>query len=176
MKKFVLFVFIVMFCFTAVSHSESEEVFEIKEKPAFNYVYMSFSGSFSTIPQKIGEFIQEFFKQGLKPSSALISVYHNSPEHVTESELKWDIGFPVAEKTIIQSPLKNGIYEKKTVLEYLHKGPYEKLIEVYGKIQSYMDQNNLTVVIPSYEFYLNSPMEVKPEELLTRIEIPVKKK
>lgn len=28
----------------------------------------------------------------------------------------------------------------------------------------------------TYEFYLNSPMEVKPEELLTRIEIPVKKK
>jgi effector-binding domain-containing protein len=34
----------------------------------------------------------------------------------------------------------------------------------------------LDIILPTYEFYLNSPMEVKPEDLQTRIEIPVKKK
>jgi effector-binding domain-containing protein len=156
--------------------SEKTPSIQVKEKPSFTYVYMSFTGSFKTMPQKIMEFMGEFFKQGLKPGGELISVYHNSPEDVKESELKWDVGFPVSEKTIVKAPLKNGTYEKKTVLEYKHKGSYDLLPEIYKKLTVSIKEKNLTIVLPTYEFYLNSPMEVKAEELLTRIEIPVKKK
>jgi AraC family transcriptional regulator len=105
----------------------------------------------------------------------MISVYHNSPEQVKESELKWDIGFPVSAETSVKDPLKKAFYAKKTVLEYMHKGPYEKLVEVYKKLDTYIKEKKMTILLPTYEFYLNSPMQVKPEELLTRIEIPIKK-
>lgn len=118
----------------------------------------------------------EFFKQGLKPEGPMFSVYYNSPEEVKESELKWDIGFPIQSETAVKDPLKKGTYEKKTVLEYMHKGPYEKVIEAYKKLDIYIKEKKMTMVAPTYEFYLNSPMEVKPEELLTRIEIPIKKR
>lgn len=173
-KKCIMVIFLslvtVFFLF-----SEEASSFQIKEKPAFNYVFMSFTGSYKAMSQKVMEFMGEFFKQGLKPGGPMISVYHNSPEEVKEGELKWDIGFLVTAETAVKEPLKKGIYEKKTVLEYMHKGPYEKLIEVYKKLNTHIKEKKLTFILPTYEFYLNSPMEVTPEDLLTRIEIPVKK-
>ena len=175
MKKNFFIVLMIVMVFGTFSLLSSE-VIQVKEKSAFCYTYMSFSGSFKTMPQKITQFMGEFFKQGLKPQGALISVYHNSPEQVKECELKWDIGFPISKDISINAPLKKATYEKKTVLEYLHQGGYNKLPEIYQKLAKYIKENGLTVILPTFEFYLNSPMHVNPVDLKTRIEIPVKKK
>jgi effector-binding domain-containing protein len=95
---------------------------------------------------------------------------------VGESELKWDIGFPVSTDIQVKSPLQMATYEKKTVLEFIHKGSYDLLPTVYKKLAAYIQANQYEMALPTYEFYLNNPMQVKPEELLTRIEIPVIKK
>jgi effector-binding domain-containing protein len=155
--------------------SGSQNEFKIIEKPAFTYVYMSFTGSYKTMPQKITAFMGEFFKQGLQPLGTLLTVYHNSPERVEESKLKWDVGFPLTESVTIKEPLKTGVYQAKKVLEYIHKGSYDKLPQVYQKLNTYIDKKGLTMVLPTFEFYLNNPQQVKPEQLLTRIEIPIKK-
>jgi effector-binding domain-containing protein len=95
---------------------------------------------------------------------------------VEESDLLWDIGFPVPADTKVEPPLKMDNYEKKTVLEYVHKGSYDLLKSVYQKLSDFMDSKKYEVVLPTYEHYLNSPQQVKPEELITIIEIPIKKK
>jgi len=176
MKKKCIMVALLSVVMMVFLFSEEALSIQVKEKPAFTYVFKSFTGSYKTMPQKIMEFMGEFFKQGLKPEGAMISVYHNSPEEVKDIELKWDIGFPVSGETVVKNPLKMGNYKKKTVLVYIHKGKYDLFPEVYKKLSNYIIEKKLTVVLPTYEFYLNSPMEVKPEELLTRIEIPIKKK
>ena len=176
MKKIVFIVFLSLMVLATFSFASGENPIQINEKPTFSYAYMSFSGSFKTVSQNIMAFMGEFFKQGLQPAGALISVYHNSPEMVKESELKWDIGFPVSADIQVKSPLKMATYEKKTVLEFTHKGNYDLLPSVYKKLAAYIQANQYEMVLPTYEFYLNSPLQVKPEELLTRIEIPVKKK
>ena len=171
------FAFILAMVFVAVHPIGAGDLqIQVKEKPAFYYAFMSFAGPMKTMPEKIMTFMGEFFKQGLQPAGALISVYHNSPQMVTENELRWDIGFPVPPETKLQPPLKLATYKEKTVLEYLHKGSYELLESVYQKMAEFVMANRYEVVLPTYEFYLNSPQQVKPEELLTRIEIPVKKK
>ena len=149
---------------------------EIKEKEAFTYACLPCMGAYGTMAEKIGEFMEAFFKQGLQPQGGLISIYFNDPNKVKESELKWAIGFPVADETTVKAPLKKAKYEKKKVLIYLHKGSYELLPKIYTKLKTYIEKNGLLMVFPSYEFYLNNPQMVKPEELLTRIEIPVEKK
>lgn len=157
-------------------HASSENPIQVKEKPAFSYAYMSFSGPFTTMPEKIMAFMGEFFKQGLQPAGALISVYHNSPEMVKESELNWDVGFPVPDNTLVKPPLKLTVYQKKTVLEYLHQGSYDLLPTVYEKLADFIKAKQYEIILPTYEFYLNNPQQVKAEDLLTRIEIPIKKK
>lgn len=176
MKKITFFVFLSLTVLATFSFASGETPIQVKEKPAFSYAYMSFSGSFKTMSQNIMAFMGEFFKQGLQPAGALISIYHNSPEMVEESELKWDIGFPVSAGIQVKSPLKIATYEKKTVMVFTHQGSYDLLPAVYKKLTTYIQSNQYELVLPTYEFYLNNPMQVKPEELLTRIEIPVKKK
>lgn len=176
MKQKMMVVILLMSLLWVTGNAAPEQPLQVKKKAAFRYVYMPFTGSYKTMPQKIQQFTTEFFKQGLQPNGSLISCYHNSPEQVAESELKWDIGFPVAENVSVKAPLKIGMYQQKNVLEYLHKGPYEDLPRVYEKLKQFLDRKGLDLSLPTYEFYLNSPLEVKPQELMTRIEIPVKQK
>ena len=176
MKKIGFVLGLVLMMLAIFCQASSDNPIQVKEKPAFSYACMSFSGPFTTMPEKIMGFMGEFFKQGLQPAGALISVYHNSPEVVKESELKWDIGFPVPDNTQVKPPLKLTVYEKKTVLEYLHKGSYDLLPTVYQKLANFIKAEQYEIVLPTYEFYLNSPQQVKPEKLQTRIEIPIKRK
>jgi effector-binding domain-containing protein len=171
--------FVVLFVLlaTAVCFPASEDnSIRLTEKSAFTYAYMSFSGPFSTMPQKIMAFMAEFFKQGLQPAGTMISVYHNSPATVEESELKWDIGFPVSSDIRVKPPLNVTVYTKKTVLEYIHRGSYDLLPAAYQKLTDYVEAKKFKIILPTYEFYLNSPQQVKVEELKTRIEIPIIKK
>jgi AraC family transcriptional regulator len=176
MKKKIILISTLLIGLLSIALFTAEPAIQVTEKPAFEYAYMSFSGSFKTMPEKIMLFIGEFFKQGLLPQGALLAVYYNSPDEVAENDLKWGIGFPVSSGTAPGNPLQLGTYEKKTVVEVLHKGSYDRLPEIYQKLGNYIMEKGFTIVLPTFEFYLNSPQQVKPEELLTRIEIPVKKK
>jgi len=55
----------------------------------------------------------------------------------------------------------------------VHKGPYDKVGETYTKVFAWLDRNGKIVMGPYREIYLNSPMEVSPEELLTEIQVPI---
>lgn len=154
--------------------SQSQETFRILEKDPFYYVYVECRGSYETMSQKISEFINLFFEQALRPDGSLLTVYYNSPEEVTEDQLIWRVGFPVDQEYEVKAPLKTDLYRKKKVLEYLHQGPYDQLSDVYQRIQQYLKENGLKYGLPTYEFYLNDPVQVKPGELLTRIEIPIR--
>lgn len=171
MKKLCLFVLIVSLVF---AFTYAEEKIKITEKEAFFYAYIDVVGTYNQMSQKIDDFIQQFFKQGLQPAGGLLTVYLNSPEVVKESELKWRVGFPIGNDIVVKEPLKKETYHKKKVLEYLHKGSYENLPKVYEKIHKFLKEKGLEFNLPTYEFYLNDPSQVKPEELLTRIELPIK--
>ena len=175
MKRNVVFFLILFFISTFFIFPVLEEKIQLKEKKAFKYAFIEGRGSFNQMPDRIKKFIDEFFKQGLTADGPVITVYFNSPEMVAESELKWRVGFQVRQGVKVRSPLKLDTYQKKTVLEFLHKGSYESLPQVYNKLLKYGKEHSLEFLLPSYEFYLNSPLEVKAQELLTRIELPVKK-
>ncbi len=55
----------------------------------------------------------------------------------------------------------------------LHKGPYDKVGEAYGALQTWMTANGKTPSGPPREIYLNDPGQVPPAELLTEIAWPV---
>jgi AraC family transcriptional regulator len=174
MKRNITFFLILFLISTFFIYSSVEGKMQLKKKPAFKYTFIEVKGSFKQMPAKIQQFIKEFKTQGLSPVGTILTVYFNSPATVPESELRWRVGFPVKPGTIVKLPLKLAAYRDKTVLEFLHKGPYENLLQVYNKLLKYGNDNHLEFQLPCYEFYLNSPLQVKPEELLTRIEFEVK--
>ena len=56
-----------------------------------------------------------------------------------------------------------------------HKGPYEELGRTYElAFGGWLPNSGCRLrELPSYEQYVNSPMNAKPEDLLTLIHIPV---
>jgi effector-binding domain-containing protein len=174
MKKSLAYITVGILLLISTGFSQQKDGFQIVEKESFPYVYLGCQGPMGKMPAEISRFIPLFFQQGLQPSGPLLTVYTNSPEEVSEEHLQWRVGFPVASEVTVQAPLKTDRYRKKKVLEYLHKGSYEELPDIYLRIQSYLEENKIEYVLPTYEFYLNDPSQVKPAELLTRIEIPIK--
>jgi AraC family transcriptional regulator len=148
----------------------------IKEGEPFCYAEMEFGGSFDQMEKSIQTFMGEFFKQGLVPAGPFIGVYFNDPKTVRPEELKWNLGFQVSTDANVQPPLKKTEFKHKTVAVYLHIGPYGNMDKAYEKIFKYVEDNGYKTIWPVYDKYLNSPMEVSPEELKTEVMVPVEKK
>lgn len=58
---------------------------------------------------------------------------------------------------------------------YLHKGPFEKLIDTYGALcGGWLPESGREIKDqPSVEIYLNDPNTTAPEDLLVEIQIPL---
>ena len=52
-------------------------------------------------------------------------------------------------------------------------GPYEGCGPTYTRLFAWIEEQGLTVAGPVREVYLNDPTQVKPEEVLTEIYVPV---
>ena len=56
----------------------------------------------------------------------------------------------------------------------LHRGPYETCESTYLALFSWIEEHYLQIAGPIREIYPNDPREVKPEEIITEIFIPVR--
>ena len=55
----------------------------------------------------------------------------------------------------------------------VHKGPFEKVGETYGKIFHFIGEQKLALAGAPVEFYLTCPKSNKPENLRTKVMVPV---
>ncbi len=148
----------------------------IKDQKPFFYAYLECTGPYSQMQTKIGEFLEEYFGQGLGPFTGLIALYLNAPGQVPEAELKWRIGIPIAKEAQPVAPLQKDVFDHPQVAFALHVGPYEKIGETYAKISAFIDQNGWRMSGPAMEMYLDNPEETPADKLRTEISIPVVKK
>jgi AraC family transcriptional regulator len=146
---------------------------KILDSTPFSYAGLSCSGSYEQMGLKIGQFMQEFFKQKLTPAGPPFGLYLNTPREVKPEDLKWEIGFPVAKDAVVAEPLKKGEYGFRKVASAIHTGPYDKVGETYARMLKFVEANGYRVAGPCLEKYLNNPMQVKPEELKTEVIMPV---
>ncbi|MBN2346601.1 MAG: GyrI-like domain-containing protein [Candidatus Aminicenantes bacterium] len=148
----------------------------MQDAPPFTYAYLECQGSYQQIPGKINEFMGAFFQQGLMPQGSFFAMYLNAPGEVKEEELQWRLGFPVPADAPVAAPLQKGECQAARIAVYMHLGPYDKISESYAKVFAFVESQGCKPAGPSMEKYLNNPMEVKPEELRTEINVPVVKK
>lgn len=108
---------------------------------------------------------------GLQPSSAPYAAYHN---HDME-DLDLEMGFPVPGPVQGSGEIQSGeIPAAEKVVSIMHKGSYATLEESYNKIYRYIEENQLTICGPHYDFYISNPDQTPEEELLTNTMIPVR--
>ncbi|UCG85869.1 MAG: GyrI-like domain-containing protein [Gemmatimonadota bacterium] len=114
--------------------------------------------------------------QSAGPPRAIYTAY--SPDAV-----KFTVVMPIASEVsggIGDGPVMVGEVPGGKALRFVHKGPYPKLMETYGKITEWMKANDMleseadwAKYVPMWEEYVNDPESTPAEELITQIYVPL---
>ena len=159
----------------SLSFAQEGPALSLKQEKRFSYCCIPYKGPLADIATVISQLMQSMQGQNLFASirGPMVGIYYNSPADTKPADLLWEVGFPVAEGTTVQPPLVKKEWNYPEVAVAVHKGAYAKAGETIQHIMDWIKANNYVVGGPVMDRYLNNPMQVKPEELLTEIWIPV---
>jgi hypothetical protein len=176
-KKMKKIIILVLGLSLALSLYPQDQV-NIKENISFWYVFMEIKASRFETLEKIRIFSQEIRKQELqsKISGNLFCILFDSPLQVEGVRDVWGLAYNISEDTVAHLPLKKAKYYYKKVATMIYKGPYDTVGQGYSVIIPFIEENNLEVIGPPVERWLDDPNQVKLEECRTEIIIPVREK
>ena len=125
------------------------------------------------LPKTLGEAYftlgQHMASLGLEPGGAPYTAYYN----MDMQDLDIEIGFPMSEQVPGKGSIDAGELPAGKYSSVLHKGPYPELSAAYAALNEFVEKSGLKPSGVAYEFYLNSPDEVVPEDLRTQIVFPI---
>ena len=101
--------------------------------------------------------------------------YYDNPEEVPAHRLRSEVGFPFKGEAAPEGKIKIKKIPAQTVLYVMHKGPYSELGPAYIALFQHANDKGYTPLEPPMEIYLNDPATVLESELLTEIQLPIKK-
>lgn len=154
--------------------TNKESNMEIKNVKKQKTLMVRMTAPVSKLPEIMGEVYGELGaylgRKGIDFAGAPYAMYYNMDMEALDVEM----GFPVISDDTGEGRIKTGEIPAGKVAATVHVGPYTKLEESYNKLIGYVKDQGLEVTEWMYEYYLNSPMEVKEEELQTEICYPIK--
>ncbi len=176
-QRFAILIIFMSLLFT-VSYGQEAPFASFKQGKPFSYCCITYKGPFTDIGTVISRLMQSMQSQNLFPGvrGPMMGVYYNSPADTKPADLQWEVGFPVAEGTAVQPPLVMKDWKYISAAFAVHKGAYAKSGETVVRLMDWISAKGYVVAGPLLERYMNNPMQVKPEELLTEIWVPVSKK
>ena len=104
------------------------------------------------------------------PAGAPFAGYFN----MDMQDLDVEIGFPVAAPLPGGGDIRASEIPAGKAATTLHTGPYEDFGQAYNALMQWMEEHEYEGTGVAYEFYLNDPTEIAPEELQTQIVLPLK--
>ncbi len=116
------------------------------------------------VGKAIREVAEHITNNGSSPSRAPFVFYHGFDDKVTTMDCGWPVAADIPETDSIKVfHLPGG-----KAAHVRHVGPYEGLMGTYQKLMLFLEEEGLKAG-PMWEYYLNSPEEVLPQELITEI-------
>lgn len=147
------------------------QIIQTEEQPALS---VSILTSAKDLPRVVGGAMEKVVKyisaQGEQAIGPAFIAYHNWDME----NLQVEIGFPLirampGEGEMVLRPIPAG---RKA--SGFHKGPYSDIGPVYDALAKFYQKKGYEATGVSYEYYYNSPDEVPPSELLTKVEFLLK--
>jgi effector-binding domain-containing protein len=87
----------------------------------------------------------------------------------SDDEIDMEIGFPIVGEGVSKGRVHPFQLPSVKAATLVHEGAYDKLMGSYNVIMEWMKANGKRPADFMWEEYLNSPEEVPPEKLLTRL-------
>jgi AraC family transcriptional regulator len=123
------------------------------------------------IPQAFGEMFRELapvLQKDVRCVGPPFAYYHSWSNDETDME----VGFPIAGEGITKGRIRPFQLPAVEAATIMHVGPYDKLMETYNVLLEWMKANGKKPASYMWEEYINSPDEVPPDKLMTRLVWP----
>lgn len=110
----------------------------------------------------------------LGPQASFIGVSHDDPEVTPPEKIRYDACVTVGPEVTAEGEIGVREIAGREYAAALHKGPYEGLFGAYAEACARVAARGRELATePCLELYLNDPDATPPEELLTRIHLPL---
>ncbi len=151
---------------------------EITQIESFRVACVRHVGPYPEMAPAFGEVFAWAGAAGrMGPDARCVGLFHDNPQEVAPAALRADACL-VVEPAFDGDP-QAGI-EARTVdggayAKAIHRGPYEALAESYGWLMgTWLPSSGRAMAgKPTFEIYLNSPLETAPADLLTELYLPL---
>ena len=152
----------------------------VKKTEPVIVAFLSVTGPYTLIGESFGKLYSWMGEKGYVPSGPPMGIYFNDPGEVPAEELLWELQSPIAGDIAPSGPDELGMGIKKLdeaeVASTVYKGPYEGMGNIYEELVGWIMGNGYEIAGAPAEVYLSDPVKTPPQELLTEVRFPVKKK
>jgi len=152
----------------------------VKDTDPMTVAFLSKKGSYTQVSAAFGQLYGWIGQKGYIPSGPPMGVYFNAPGQVPDDQLLWELRSPIAGEVAPSGPDKDGLGVKQLaalkVAATMHKGSFESVGKTYEMLVGWIMQNGYDIAGPSEEVYFNDPSQTAPDELLTEVRFPVRKR
>ncbi|OPY38203.1 MAG: Bacterial transcription activator, effector binding domain [Methanoregula sp. PtaU1.Bin051] len=136
------------------------------------------SGTYRLIPELLMKVYEYAVSKKIAIAGPPVFLCHEtSPESVREANEKGtavvEVAWPVAGTAKGNREIRAYDLPGGKMVRTVHYGPYETCEPTYLKLFSWIAEKGLIINGPVREIYPNDPREVKPEEIITEILVPV---
>jgi AraC family transcriptional regulator len=150
---------------------------EIVEQPKLRLASVRHVGSYTRISEAFQRLNDLVTAAGLTNSDTLlVGVYHDDPSNTAEEKLRSEAGVTIPAKAKIPRGLTELVIPAGRYAHSTHVGPYTGLGDAWNHMRNeWLPRSGEKPSDGmSHEIYRNTPMTVKPNELVTDLYLPLK--
>jgi len=149
---------------------------KLKKTESMQVAVVSHVGPYSESGKLYGEIAKWLTQKQLKIAGPPFGWFYDNPEEVLTHKLRSEVGFPFVGEAKPEGKIKIKKIPAQEVLYTMHKGPYREVGPAYTALYKHAKEKGYIPLGCPIEIYLNDPAKVSESELLTEIQVPVKKK
>jgi len=149
---------------------------KLKKTEPIQVATISHMGPYEGVGKLYEEIAKWLRQKQLKITGPPFGWFYDNPKEVPTHKLRNEVGFPFKGEA---KPEGNIIIKKiptQEVLYTTHKGPYREVGLAYAALFQYAHEKGYIPLGCPMEIYLNDPAKVPESELLTEVQLPIKKR
>ncbi|MCL2115278.1 MAG: GyrI-like domain-containing protein [Methanobrevibacter sp.] len=146
---------------------------KIQEVKIGSVANIKHKGSFKELNKFYGQLENWIKNNGLKSLGTYHCRFDLQNEDVSSNNIFFELAMPVEKLDKYEHSVKISQIPERDVVSALYKGPYSNLHSIHRTLADYTRNNDLAPMDSPTEIYLNDPLEVKPNELLTEVQFTV---
>jgi len=149
---------------------------KLKKTQPMRVAVISHVGSYTQVGKLYGEIARWLAQKRSMITGPPFGWFYDNPEEMPENKLRSEVGFPFKGEAKSEGNIKIKDIPAQEALSTIHKGPYREVGPSYTALfQCAREKGYIPVGCPM-EIYLNDPAKVPQSELLTEVQLSVKKK